>query len=459
MNRKPYRDILDSAAADSLSRNTNLWPKISARLERRPLMTTLRTHPIVALLIALLILLALSSVVYALGRALGYIPGVGLVDQSAPIRILAEPVTVKQQGISVTVSKIVADSTRTFISYRVDGIPIPPTDNGLPICISLPEVRLPDGSELENTGGGEGIPILRDINSMHYEAEYIYSPIPNGINQVTFVLSCAPPNGTESDNREVPLNLVPAPAGYATPVVEIAVTADDAKNKTGLHLDKVLEMADSYVLIGRFSDGGDLGGPLYMDTASDSEYLPHIEDANGNPVSFKVREDLRPDPDWDVAYYWAYEIPRSVATPLKITVDSVNLRKHDTAQFQFDTGEHPQVMQKWNLNLPVKLGASEFVVDSVTFLGNGYTFNLSSENLPEGVTPDIDIVDSSSSPYQFDNNSSTQDHVGNKVLYTITLTTQSPPPTGNLTVEWGLNELIPQPGPWSLVWAPSTTSP
>ena len=121
-----------------------------------------------------------------------------------------------------------------------------------------------------------------------------------------------------------------------------------------------------------------------MTTSSDSDYLPHIEDANGTPVAFKVREDAWPDPDWDVAYYWAYEIPKPVTAPIKITVDSVDIRKHHTAQFQFDAGDHPQVGQVWDLNRTVKLGASEFVIDSVTFLGNGYKFNLSSETLPAG---------------------------------------------------------------------------
>ena len=273
------------------------------------------------------------------------------------------------------------------------------------------------------------------------------------------MLPCILPKGTGPENWNIPLNLVPAPADYATPIVEIAVTADSGENKTGLHLERVLELADSYILIGKFTDAGDLPGPLVISTSSASDYLPHIEDANGNPVSFKVREDLQPDPDWDVAYYWAYEIPKPVATPLKITVDRVNIRKHNTAQFQFDAGDHPQVKQEWNLNLPVKLGVSDFVVDSVTFIGNGYTFNLSSNNLPEGVTPSIDIVDSSLSPYQFDNISETKNNAGNKVIYTITLTTKSPPPIGNLSVVWGLEESIPQPGPWSLIWTPPNTNP
>ena len=98
-------------------------------------------------------------------------------------------------------------------------------------------------------------------------------------------------------------------------------------------------------------------------------------------------------------------------------------------------------------------------MDSVTFLGNGYLFNLSSENLPDGVTPDIEIVDGLLSPYQFDNTSGTLNDTGKKVLYTITLTTKSPPPVGNLTVNWGLDEFIPQPGPWSLTWSPSKINP
>jgi hypothetical protein len=489
MNKKPYGDILDSAAADSLSRNTNLWPVISAQLERKPLMMTLRTRPILALLIALFILLALSGVAYALGKSLGYIPGVGLVDQSAPIRVLAEPVTVKQQEISVTVSEVVADATRTFISYRVDGIPF--VENERPACSSLPEMRLPDGSTLETTGGGEGIPVVRTGDSLNFEAEYIYTPIPTGENKVTFVLDCVLPKETGQGKWEIPLELVAAPAGFATPVAELPIVntpagiatpvaetpivagpagfatpvaemlivTEGSQNKSGLTLERALETADSYILIGKFTDAGDLGGPLSISTASDSEYLPRIEDANGNPVAFTVREDARPDPDWDVAYYWAYEIAKPVATPLKITVDSVNLRQHNTAQFQLDTGEHPQAGQEWKLNLPVKLGASEFVVDSVTFLGDGYTFSLSSDNLPEGVTPYLEIVDSSLSPYQFDNEASTQAPDGDKVLYTITLTTGSTPPTGNLTVHWALDEFIPKEGPWSLVWTASTPSP
>jgi hypothetical protein len=420
-------------------------------------MQTMRTRPILMMAIAILAILFLSGVAYALGRSLGYIPGIGIVDQSLPIRILAEPVTGQKQGISVSVSKVLADTTRTFLTYRVEGVPL--GENGTPVCAMIPGISLADGTNLEDRTGSGGTGALRTGDTLSYEDQKIFSQIPEGTNDVTFVLSCLLPDESALEKFELPLHLVPAPAGYATPAIEVAVTAQGVETKTGLHLEKVLELDHSYILIGKFTDGGDLNGPLSMSTSSDSEYMPHIEDANGDPVPFKVREDARPDPDWDVAYYWAYEIPKPVATPLTITVDSVKTWKRNTAQFQFDAGDHPQIGQAWDLNETVRLGPSEFVVESVAFLGNGYAFHLSSETLPDGVTPNLDILDRSSNPYPFDNLESSVDNSQSKAVITITMTTKNPPPTGTLTASWSLDEFIPQPGPWSLVWAPSKTNP
>ncbi len=241
MKPRSYQDILDSAAGDSLSHNSDLWLAIASRIDRKPLKMTLRTQPILALLIALLVLFALSGVAYALGRAFGYIPGVGLVDQSSPIRVLAEPVTVKKQGISVTVSKVIADSSRTFISYRVDGIPR--VDTGFPTCITIPELHLPDGTNLGYISGGEGIAVMRNGNFMNYGAEYVYAPIQNGTNTVTFMLPCVLPDGNGPENWEVPLKLVSAPPNFATPAVEIGATYSSSSPKLETTLTPTFEKA------------------------------------------------------------------------------------------------------------------------------------------------------------------------------------------------------------------------
>jgi hypothetical protein len=455
MNRKSYRDILDSAAADSLSHNINLWPELSAQLERKSLKMTLRTRPFVAILIALLILLTLSGVVYALGRAFGYIPGVGLVDQSAPVRVLAEPVTVMQDGISVTVTTVIADSTHTFISYSVDGNPL--AENGSPACF-MPELHLPDGIQLGVLRSG-GIGMAKRGDTFYYKDENEFASIPNGLGSVIFVLPCTLFNGRGPLNVEVPLNLVPAPPGLATPVAEMAITAESAQSKSGLSLEKALELSDSYILIGKFTDRGDLPGPLVISTSSDSDYLPHVEDADGKPVPFKVRADVRPEPEWDIAYHWAYEIPKPVKSPLEITIDRVKIREHSEAQFQFDTGDHPQPMEKWDLNLPIKVGERDILVEAVTYLGNGYAFQASSENLPEGDDPFIYFSESSLPSDQIDRVDSMKTAVGSKTIFTTTITTQSATPTGKLIVVLAWDEEVPINGSWSLIWTPSTTNP
>src|SRR5512143_377638 len=118
MNKR-YGQILDSAAGLHIPDDLDLFPKVAARLnQRRTLMQTLRARPALAILLAILVLLLMTGVVYAIGRSLGYIPGVGLVDRNAPVRALAGPVSVSRDGVTVTIVQVVVDSERTVIVYK-----------------------------------------------------------------------------------------------------------------------------------------------------------------------------------------------------------------------------------------------------------------------------------------------------------------------------------------------------
>ena len=85
-------------------------------------MTVIRTRPLTAILIALFVLLALSGVVYALGRAFGYVPGVGLVENSSGMRVLVEPVSVTRDGVTLTVTQALVYSDHVQLVYDVKGI-------------------------------------------------------------------------------------------------------------------------------------------------------------------------------------------------------------------------------------------------------------------------------------------------------------------------------------------------
>ena len=61
MNDTRMKDILEKIAQQSVPESTNLWPRIAAQLdERKSLMNIVRTRPLVAILVTLLILLTLQ---------------------------------------------------------------------------------------------------------------------------------------------------------------------------------------------------------------------------------------------------------------------------------------------------------------------------------------------------------------------------------------------------------------
>src|SRR6185503_9544616 len=177
MKDKRMKEVLDRIAQRSIPDTTNLWPGIAARLEWEHSMTLLRRRPYATILLALLLVLVLSGVVYALGRSLGYIPGIGLVDQSVPIRMLAELVSQTRDGITVTVNEAVLTSSKTMIVLTVENIPQEhlSRDIAVPACginaADHTKLQLPDGTEVKPLGaesGGWGI---------GYKATYTFAPL------------------------------------------------------------------------------------------------------------------------------------------------------------------------------------------------------------------------------------------------------------------------------------------
>ena len=122
MTDKQMKQALENLARRGIPENTNLWPELSAKLERKSPMTTLRTRPFTAILIALFVLLALSGAAYALGRVFGYIPGVGLVENDSGMRVLVEPVSVTRDGVALTVTQTLVYSDHVQLVYEVKGI-------------------------------------------------------------------------------------------------------------------------------------------------------------------------------------------------------------------------------------------------------------------------------------------------------------------------------------------------
>lgn len=210
-------------------------------------------------------------------------------------------------------------------------------------------------------------------------------------------------------------------------------------------------MENSYPLIGNFTYAGDLPGPLTI--SSESELPLEILDGNGKPVNFNLRADIQPDVRWGGVSYWAVEISKPVSGPLKIIVDSVNIHKSDITQFQFDTGPDPQIGQEWQLNLPIKLGGHDYVIDRIKMVDAGYRFYWHSGfDVPEGTSYSLSIQ--GIKPLMSKDTSGMEDRRGDEVKYAQDFFVEGTFPNGILTVDFNMYQIAPLSGPWILYWTP-----
>jgi hypothetical protein len=443
MNEKLYRDILDSAAADSLSRNTNLWPKISGRLERKSFMMTLRTRPIVALLLALLILLALSGVVYAVGKSLGYIPGIGLVDQSVPLRVLAGPVTLTRDGVTVKVEEAVISADKTVVRFSMDGISQYGNPQDLTKCEgNSTGVSLPDGSHLKMIAG-------YGLNGWDsgYEARYTFEPLPSGANDVTFIPPCLQgylPNAVP-DDWKLALHFVPAPPQMTVmPVIEIT-PSPQAASQNPLTLEKVIETDKGYILAGTFSS---LGLPP-DGKAVELGQVPRITDASGQDVPFdfaNYKLDLPAERTQAGIFPWALELHgKQFDWPLTLTVNSAAVQLSGAqAQFEFDAGPTSKDGQVWeNLDIHFELAGHPVHVLNVIRTPDSYQFNFVSDDGTVFNAVDVSLGDSTQGITGMDGPT----NFGSEARFVGAV------PSGKMTVVLS-HPVILESGNWQLQWKP-----
>lgn len=71
------------------------------------------------------LILGPQRVYAAIQHFLSYVPGFGLVEPSAPLRILAQPVSLTRAGVTVIVNQAVLTATETRIDYGISGCRCP----------------------------------------------------------------------------------------------------------------------------------------------------------------------------------------------------------------------------------------------------------------------------------------------------------------------------------------------
>lgn len=454
MSERPLKAILRAIANEGVPPGeVDLWPRlrdgltedgISPRhrfLSPARMRAALPALIVMALLIAVLAVVGPDKALAALRGLLGYIPGIGLVDETAGLRVLAAPVALEQDGITVTIGQAVLDSEQAVIVYQADGIPAGayPRQEGAPFCNLNPELRLPDGAVLQIVGGQGG------GWASGYEWRLVYPAIPPEVNEATLFIPCLfdTPPGAAPENWKLTLYFIPAPPDMTVvPVLELtpppeAATAEEG-GAAGLYLERVIELEESYILAGTFRQGEGLPGAVVLGMSS----WPEITVADGQPWPFDVPSDLELPAHEMGVIPWAYQVPKGFTTPLTLTFEAVDVEFPAEATFQLDAGGDPQAGQEWALDQELQVAGHTTRLVSAVRLENGYEFRFTSDPSVSGLS----VVDEGNAPLGGFGG-------GSEGEFTVGFEYAPPVPAGVLKFRiTGL--LARQAGPWTLTWEP-----
>jgi hypothetical protein len=307
----------------------------------------------VILLTACTLIVGPERVYNAVRQLFGFIPGVGIVDQSAPIRVLAEPVSITREGVSITVTSATLTGDMTHIEYRIFGVPgsAYPDREDMMGCMQQEYLRLADGTQLA-------------------QVNYGYQPVPANVTEATFVIPCISGTlpGKVPENWELQLHFVPAPPDLTvmpvielTPSTQVSLTQSATISSTpvtsmdnSVTVSKVIETSDGYILIGQFQPQSKPGESFQQTGAQE------IRDASGKKVAYTYPQDVNDAVNQEGAGTgWAAQFKAAgLAYPLTISFSGVVLRPADpdaTAEFTFDAGSNPQPGKVWNLNQDIQL--------------------------------------------------------------------------------------------------------
>lgn len=316
---------------------------------------------------AAMILIALTvvaigpqKVVKAFASLIGYLPGSGFVENDTSTLYLSEPVSVQQDGITLTVEQVVADSQNVVVTYEFKNLP-----QGDSTCIyDNNELQLPDGKvRLPVDGGISGT-----------QAHIYYQSLPAGVTSFSLMVSQNSENSscTTPKSWNVALKLGALPAGSTlAPVVngqDLQVSAqtpapsegaDPAQvDKVSFSVDNVAETTDTYVIAGHVT-GSD---PAWKDVSVDFSSIK-VWDATGKEIT------VLPDDEQSSNGAFSFAIAKqSYAVPLTIQFQSVFISAGLDNQnaFSFDAGTQPELGQTWKVNQSFVVLGHPVTIESIS---------------------------------------------------------------------------------------------
>lgn len=335
-------------------------------------LTPLRSFSLglLVLLLAAILVIGPQRVLAQVLDWLGYVPGVGFVDQEGGLRVLEAPVSQTRDGITITIEDGLIDAERTRLTFFFDGIrqELKSLSEDGPGCSETPSLLLPNGKVypiLEGEGSG-GPTWMRQ--------EFRYGTLPLELNEIQVLIPCVPEvrPGAGPEDWVFTIRFVPAPADFEVlpilPLPEVTTTAERAApHGMQLSVDELVELEDGYLFRGTFTwENSSYEDPEFWD-------LPLIlTDAAGQPIPLKISYELPYGPVSESFFTWTAQTQlKNIASPVTFTVEGMSVRAltefSDENSFAFDVGDYPQAGQVWPVNKVLDLGGYPVTVSEVTF--------------------------------------------------------------------------------------------
>lgn len=371
MNPNPSSRLLHELSDERVPQDLNLLPRIRAQIEtthRAARKSAIRAAALLVAVVLLSVLFTRPAVVSALKEMFGFIPGVGRIDQSAPLRVLAYPATSTSGDYTLDVESAVLDSNRTVIDYTLTGA-FPTWDDPAlkpEVCVLTPLLRLPDGSELrwlsqENSPSASGL-----------QLQVIYPALPPSVDRAVLIFPCLPelPTGEGPQNWQLPLAFAPAPPDLTVyPVIDLPTSPPETAAGQGwmqLELNGAAVLEDGYYLQAALRWQED---PSIIEVEISPDAL-RLEDAAGQAVSVWFADQFPlPTPAEERSLALNLQTaPITAPGPAHLFVNYVIVRQPASARFTLDPGADPQPGHTWQLDQKLDVNGRNLTVRSAEYL-------------------------------------------------------------------------------------------
>jgi len=461
--------VLDEISQEAVAQDVNLLPGVLGKIQKGNETRTM--NPKIKLAFAVMAIAVLLTSLFfslpgaasAMRKILGFIPGIGMVDQSVPLRVLSEPVVATRDGFTVTVESAVLDTEHTVLTYKVEG-PFessPQAQSELDdACFAGAELRLSDGTV--HTVPGR-FPDTTWENG--YRQQNTYPAIPADINQATLFLPClhARLAGQGPENWELALDFVPAPPeltlypvsgqSTATPIStpQPINTPETGQTLPGVNLtfENVIPLADGQIILARLAWRNNAS----INAVSISPEDVQIFDANGQELAAEENFDaIDPDETYEGNRPLGYKTTPSAA---RLAVSAAQVSYLANMEFVFDPGPDRESEQTWVLNKEIELDGRTLRIISITIAEFNGNASMSFEMESEDGIMDAGVFDPNHPPRS--GGGSMGDGISPVQSFSNGFNYEGSLPEGPITLRVS-SYTVRTPVDWEITWTPAQAS-